>query len=161
MRIEKFVEIIKKNRDQGKRFKLTEMAAYDAEQWAAEAALAVSSSGASVPADFLDQGMLGLIAFGLQAITTTSISKIMPLAEQMLRCAEICPDPKRPTWSRPWVKDDFEEVSTLVHLRKEVLQLHVNFQLDEEWSNFLTAFRTVTVAPTPGLPMSANALATS
>lgn len=143
MRREKYVEITTNNRDIGKRFKLTEMPACDSETWAAEAALAVSSSSQSVPADFLDQGMLGLLAFGLQAITTSSIAKIGPLADQMLRCAEICPDPTRPTYARPWIKDDFEEVSTLLFLRREVLDLHLNFSLAEEWSAFLGNFRAM------------------
>ena len=141
-------------RDKGKRFFLTEMSAWDLHQWMAKATLAVTASGNIVPAEILNGGIVGLLAFAIQALTSASFEKAEPLMEQMLRCAQIMPDPVRPQVKRPWVKEDFEEVITFAILQKEVMQLHVNFSIQDEWSKFLSAFRTIAQQSLSNMPTS-------
>lgn len=116
------------NRDKGKTFLLTELSAEDAEDWGLRALLALSSAGAEVPDDFEDAGMAGLAAMGVDALRGLKYEVVQPLWRQMFSCVQICPDPKRPdTVARGLVPDDIEEISTRLLLRKEIVELHINF----------------------------------
>ena len=52
-------------RDKGKRFLITEMSAYQSEEWAARALFAVMHSGVEVPDEVLSAGFAGVAAIGI------------------------------------------------------------------------------------------------
>lgn len=115
------------NRDKGKTFLLTELSAEDAEDWGLRALLALSSAGAEVPDDFEDAGMAGLAAMGVDALRGLKYEVVQPLWRQMFTCVQICPNAQNKSVVRGLVPDDIEEISTRLLLRKEIVELHVNF----------------------------------
>ena len=115
------------NRDRGKVFHLQEMSARDAEDWGTRALLALTSAGAEVPDDFQGASMSALATMGVQALSNLKYQDVKPLWDQMFECVRIIPDPRQPQIIRDLVDDDIEEVSTRLFLRKEIVELHVNF----------------------------------
>lgn len=123
------------NRDFGKIFVLMEMPAMQAEKWAARAFMALARSGVDLPADVSNAGMAGIAFMGLRALAVGGIhfEDIEPLLDEMLGCIKIVRDPKTPEMTYdlrmgvPGAEDDIEEVATLIKLRQEVFDLHVNF----------------------------------
>ncbi|MCJ2087269.1 hypothetical protein MKK88_14930 [Methylobacterium sp. E-005] len=115
------------NRDKGKTFLLTELSAEEAEDWGLRALLALSSAGAEVPDDFEDAGMAGLAAMGVDALRGLKYEVVRPLWRQMFQCVQICPNAQNQNVVRGLVPDDIEEISTRLLLRKEIVELHVNF----------------------------------
>lgn len=139
-RANKIVVIDAENRDKGKAFFLSEMPPRKAEKWAARALLAFGrASNAEVGADFrealADAGMAGVAALGIRAFTALSFEDAEPLLDEMLQCISVVPDPARVDqttrlpYSRPLMDEDIEEVSTLLTLRSEVLELHTGFSV--------------------------------
>ena len=115
-------------RDKGKVFVLTEMDAFRAESWAARALLAVLKGGQlDLPDGFEKTGMAGMAELGLKALAGLSWEDAQPLLNEMLECVQIMPDPSKAYLSRPLIKEDIEDVSTLLKLRAEVWKLHVGF----------------------------------
>ncbi|WP_345822893.1 hypothetical protein ABC766_32160 (plasmid) [Methylobacterium fujisawaense] len=115
------------NRDKGKTFLLTELSAEDAEDWGLRALLVLSAAGAEVPDDFEDAGMAGLAAMGVDALRGLKYDDVKPLWKQMFECVQVCPDPRNLQLARALVPDDIEEPSTRLLLRKEIVELHINF----------------------------------
>ena len=146
MRREKFITITSdnepgkpENRDKGKIFFLREMGAVQAERWAMRALIAVSGPGAAVPnraglaslanAKFSLLTMLGNIRWEVA----------QPLLDEMMECVQ---RKESATCIRSLVEEDIDEVSTLLQLRKEVLELHLGFSLAEK-------FQTLVAEPQP------------
>lgn len=123
------VIIDKPGRDLGKNFVLKEMSAMAAEKWAARALIALSRGGVDVPEDIAAAGLAGLAAFGLHAIAGVKFADAEPLMDEMMHCITIIPDPTRPMVRRALIEDDIEELSTLMRLRSEVVELHTNFSM--------------------------------
>lgn len=121
------VTIDAEGRDLGKVFQIEEMPALQAEAWAYRALLALANNGAEIPDDLACAGMAAIAAFGLKALTKLRYHDAEPLLAEMLDCVQICPDPRNPQVIRPLVPSDIEEVATLVRLRVETFNLHVNF----------------------------------
>ncbi|MGJ4855506.1 hypothetical protein ACN6KF_001452 [Labrys sp. La1] len=122
------VTITEDGRDQGKTFQIREMSALKAERWAMRALIAVGKSGVDLPEGFASGGMRSLAIVGVQAIMRMDFADAEPLLDEMLDCIAVKPDPKRPEVVRPlMVDEDIEEVSTLLRLRQEVLELHTSF----------------------------------
>lgn len=115
------------NRDAGKTFLLTEMDAEQAEEWGLRALLALTAAGAEVPDDFEGGGMAAVAAMGVQALQGLKFDEVKPLWQQMFECIQICPDSRNIQVARSLVPDDIEEVDTRLRLRKEIVELHVNF----------------------------------
>jgi hypothetical protein len=118
------------DRDNGKRFRLTEMSAAQAERWAMRAFLLLAASGAEVPDDAEEAGFAGLATLGLKALAGVRYEDAEPLLGEMLRCVEIAPDVAKPVFRKldPSGDDaDIEEPGTYLMLRKEVFRLHVDF----------------------------------
>jgi hypothetical protein len=115
------------NRDLHKRFLLTEMPASQAEKWAMRAFLALTRSGLEIPANIKEAGFAGLAIMGLQALSQISFQEAEPLMDEMFSCVQVMPDARNPQVVRPLLESDIEEVTTRIHLRQEVLQLHVSF----------------------------------
>ena len=111
-------------RDKGKVFVLTEMSAYQSENWAARAIFAMMNAGVDIPDNIAEAGLAGVAALGIKSLTHVSFESAKPLLDEMLACVQFQPSPKV---TRALVEDDIEEVATLLRLRKEVLALHLDF----------------------------------
>lgn len=113
-------------RDSGKRFRITEMSAARAEEWAARSLFAVMSSGVHVPDDILAAGFAGVAAIGIKSLTKVSFDVAKPLFDEMMTCVQYEFEPGRDGGARALIDDDIEEVSTRLKLRKAVLELHMD-----------------------------------
>ena len=111
-------------RDKGKVFVLTEMSAYQSENWAARAIFAMMNAGVDIPDNIAEAGLAGVAALGVKSLTKVSFEAAKPLLDEMLDCVTIQPSPNV---TRALVESDIEEVATLLRLRKEVLALHLDF----------------------------------
>lgn len=116
-------------RDKGKRFLITEMSASQAERWAVRAFLAMGATGIEIPDDIKEAGLAGLAALGVQAMGFIPFEAAEPLLAEMFDCIQFVPDPANPTFTRPLIEDDIEEVATRLKLRKDVIELHTGFSL--------------------------------
>lgn len=112
----------KKSRDAGKEFLITEMDAESAEWWAFRVLQALLGADAEVD---LTAPLSELARTGLAALGKLPAEKAKPLLDEMMQCIRV----KLPNSndSRDLLPSDIEEVKTRVHLRKEVLGLHVDF----------------------------------
>ena len=116
-------------RDKGKVFVLTEMSAYQSENWAARAIFAMMNAGVDIPDNIAEAGLAGVAALGVKSLTKVSFEAAKPLLDEMLDCVTIQPSPNV---TRALVESDIEEVATLLRLRKEVLALHLDFFISAE-----------------------------
>lgn len=127
MRKEKVVQITSAGRDNGKLFYLREMPATRAEAWGTRALLALARGGVELPDDFMSRGIAGIAIVGVKALGGMEYDMAKPLLEEMLQCVQAVPNPSNPLIRRPLVEDDTEEVATILFLRKEIINLHVDF----------------------------------
>lgn len=120
------VTISAEGRDKGKVFVLTELSAYEAEDWAGRALFALMNAGVEIPDNIAEAGLAGVAAMGLKAIAKLPFDSAKPLLDKMMGCIQIQPSP---TVTRALIPDDIEEVATLLQLRKQVLGLHMDFSM--------------------------------
>lgn len=137
-RKEKPVTIESEGRDKGKVFLITEMSPRDGERWATRALLAFGRAGYSEMPDGYQEdlersGMAGIAAIGLRALTSIRFEDAEPLLDEMMQCVTVIPDvtkidqiTRRPI-TRALIEGDVEEISTMLFLRSEVLELHTGF----------------------------------
>lgn len=138
------VSISEEGRDKGKMFLLTEMPASQAEKWAGRALLLAAQAGADI--GNLNAGMAGIATMGIHSIMGgVRFADIEPLLDEMFRCVQLLPNPSNLAVVRPLIEDDIEEVMTRVHLRSEVLDLHLGFSL----AGAILKLRQTTPAPPP------------
>ena len=143
-------------RDAMKVFRITEMGAMQAEEWASQVLLALTRSDINIPPDIAQAGLAGLATMGLRVLGKVKFEEAKPLLAEMLNCVQIVPDPRRPQVVRALIPDDIEEVSTLLKLRAEVAAMHLNFFLPESlstslrdgWARVKTSWNTPT-SPSP------------
>lgn len=121
------ITIADEGRDKGKVFVLTEMAARPGHDWATRALFAIMNGGVDIPDDFMGAGWAGLAAIGIKALGKVHVDAAKPLMDELLECVTIQPDAGKPEVTRKWIDDDFEEITTIFRLQKDVLLLHVNF----------------------------------
>lgn len=114
-------------RDQGKRFRITEMSAARSEEWAARALFAVMQSGVDVDDDVMKAGLSGLAAIGIKALTKVPFELAKPLFDEMMTCVQYEFSAGQAGGVRDLIEDDIEEVATRLKLRKAVLDLHLEF----------------------------------
>jgi hypothetical protein len=131
-----------KSRDHGKTFRVTEMAADVAERWAIRCLLAFANAGARLPDGVLESGMAGiqatlpgLLIQGLRSLAGLQYDDAAPLLDDMLGCVDF-KTPGQDSYFplRGSGMTQVEEVSTLLKLRYEVLQVHLNFSLADALS---------------------------
>lgn len=115
------------NRDNGKTFFIKEMSATQAEKWAIRALLAIGKAGIDLPDGIEGAGFAAIAKAGLQAIMTLNYEDAEPLLDEMMSCVKLIPNPMNAEIKRDLIDDDFEELSTIVNLRKEVFKLHADF----------------------------------
>lgn len=131
------------SRDNGKSFRVTEMSADAAERWAIRLLLVFARASTKMPEEYAASGMAGLEASipgllvqGLQSLGGIDYSDAAPLLDEMMGCVDFR-GPGTDTYFslRGTGMTQVEEVSTLLKLRYEVLQVHVNFSLADALSN--------------------------
>lgn len=126
-----------KSRDHGKTFRVTEMPADTAERWAIRCLLAFANAGARMPEGMLEAGLAGiqatlpgLLVQGLRALAGLRYEDAAPLLADMLGCVEYRAPGTDTYFSLTGSGiSQVEEISTLLKLRYEVLQVHVGFSL--------------------------------
>ncbi len=131
-----------KSRDHNKSFRITEMSSDTAERWAFRALLALANAGARMPEGALDAGMAGihatfpgLLIQGIQSLAGLRYEDAAPLLDEMLGCVDIrAPGTDTYFPLRGSGMTQVEEVSTLLKLRYETFQLHLNFSLADALS---------------------------
>jgi hypothetical protein len=120
-------------RDNGMILRVTEWYALRAEKWAARALNAFAAGGGNVGAMSGVAGMskidqlrrIGL--FSLQAMGGLNMDIVDQLLDQMLECVAKVPDPRNPMLARPLMPNDIRELPTLLAIRAEVLNIHLDF----------------------------------
>lgn len=137
-------------RDNGKKFKITEMSARQAEEWAIRVACAMMSTGVTVPDNIMNvagslakekpskddkaavalyesvmaSGMIALAKFGITALAKVPFTESKPLMDELMGCIQYVAGP---TISIPLDDSHIEEASTYFRLKVEALKLHVSF----------------------------------
>lgn len=125
------VTIPLKNRDEGKKFRITELPAEEAEEWAARMIAALAKNGVEIPDEVMESPSLAGIAY----VTTKSLGKIaiddaMPLFRQMMKClVYVDKDSGLVRALNEGPDGDIEEVATRLYLRGEVISLHLGFSM--------------------------------
>ena len=127
----KIVTISAEGRDQGKGFLLTELPAMQAEKWATRALLALAASGVELPDGFNPRtaSAAQIVGIGLEAFGKAKWELMEPLLDEMMECVRYVPKPSNPDVVLPLAtnEDAIEEVSTILKLRQELLELHLGF----------------------------------
>jgi len=126
------------SRDKGKTFVIKELPAAEGEDWAMRALRLAQRSGADIPGG-VQAGMAGIAAIGILTVLegSSNIDELRPLFADMMRCVKILTD--RATYNlRPLIEDgindDIEEIGTRILLRKEWLNLHLDFSIADALS---------------------------
>lgn len=140
MRNKKEYTVTAEGRDKGKIFVITEMHAVKGEDWAIRAIRLAQKGGADVPGG-LNAGIAGIAAIGILAILQGGeIDELRPLFREMLSCVELMTD-RAKMHTRPIIVDseddennDIQEIKTLLLLRKEWLDLHLDFSIADALS---------------------------
>ncbi len=114
-------------RDKGKIFRIQEMPAADADDWALRAMTAMGRSNADISGEILRSGMMGFALMCVKAFVAAKYEDVRPLWTEMMQCVKFLPDPSNPKIVRELWPDDIEEVRTRWYLRQEVLELHTGF----------------------------------
>lgn len=124
-------------RDNGKCFLITEMPARQAEQWADRAFLALAHANVNLPSESERSGMAGIVGI-VYLFASVQFPELAPLMDELMGCVvyvsdHVNRDTRQPI-TRPLIDngaegDDIEEVATRQMLRREVMDLHVNFLL--------------------------------
>lgn len=128
MRRTKDVAVLAEGRDKGKVFRITEMDADQAEDWAMRALLLLTAGGATIPEG--TYGMAGMAAMAYEALGKLKFDDVKPLLDQMIACVTYIHDPKHPPQALyTGVNAQIQEVATRLMLRKEVFALHTDFLL--------------------------------
>jgi hypothetical protein len=130
------VTISDPGRDHGKVFRITEMDAATAEEWAMRALVVLTRAGVDVPTG---AGMAGIAIAGLQGLGHVKFEEAKVLLDEMFSCIVRVPNIKNINVTRPLVPDDTEEVATRIRLRAEVFALHTGFSLADVLSKKQTS----------------------
>ena len=145
MRKEIDVTIGTEGRDKGKTFHIIEMSAWTAEKWAMRAFFAVMNSGADLDESITRSGMAGIAIAGIQAFGKVPFEAAEPLLNELLKCVSYAYEPGK---HRAIVAEDIEEPGTILQLRAEALNLHINFSpLVALWRSTTTSSETTMLAP--------------
>lgn len=125
-------------RDNGKKFKLTEMPAERAFDWGTKALLAMAKSGVSIPENIVEQGMAGVAMVAFKTVGGLEFMSIHELRRDLMACVQIY-TPGSPTHARPPTgQDDIEEPQTIFQLCQEVIELHLGFSVAEGLSRLVS-----------------------
>lgn len=119
------ITIDKENRDKGKKFRITEMSAFDAEAWAMRAISGMAASGVDLAGEVVrSPSVEALASIGITAFLKIERKEQEELSQQLLDCVRVVFDAKGNT--RELLPSDIEEPSTLFALRLKTLELHLS-----------------------------------
>ena len=114
---------IEEGRDAGKKFKITEMPAFQMDRWAMRALIALGKSQKG--------GIATLGAMNIQdvfnAFTKLDYEQTEPLLQELLECCAFIKDGTAITLKKDMVDSIIEDWTTLFKLRMESLKLNVGF----------------------------------
>lgn len=128
MRKELVYVVADEGRDKGKRFKITEMSAMDAERFALKAFSGAVRAGMNLPDGLESSGMFALAKLGYPILVAMPYELSEPLFAQLMTCVRIMPNADNANVTRALVgSDDVEEIQTLLKLKKAAYDLHVDF----------------------------------
>jgi hypothetical protein len=117
------ITITTEGRDQGKTYRLTEMSASAAEDWAIRAFMAIAKGGAEIP-DGIPQSIAGIAILGFKALVGADYATAKPLLDEMMGCVQVVTSAGI---ARKPQEEDIQEVATRLQLRKEVFEVHTGF----------------------------------
>lgn len=117
------VTITAEGRDNGKVFRITELSASAAEDWAIRALMAIARGGVEIP-DGIPQSIAGIAILGFKALAGMDPTIAKPLLDEMMACVQIV---TASGVARKPMEEDIEEVATRLQLRKEVFEVHTGF----------------------------------
>lgn len=141
MRKEKDITITDEgSRDRTKTYVIRELPAAAGEDWAMRALRLAQRSGADIPGG-VQAGMAGIAAIGILTVLegSSNIDELRPLLADMMRCVKIVTDKKtRHARDIDEASDDIEEIRTRIVLRKEWLNLHLDFSIADALSTFVS-----------------------
>jgi hypothetical protein len=144
MRKEAIVTITRDGRDRGKVFTIREMPAAQATEWFDRAMQLIARSGIDVPPDIFEHGPAGFAVIGIgaamSAVGRAPYSDVKPLLEELMNCVVSLRSPGTAVdiTMPAAIMSQIEEVATILHLREEVLSLHLGFSLAARLSEFRT-----------------------
>lgn len=117
------ITITADGRDQGKTFRITELSASAAEDWAIRAFMAIARGGMEIP-DGVPASIAGIAILGFKALAGMDPATAKPLLDEMMGCVQVVTSSgvvRKP------MEEDIEEVATRLQLRKEVFEVHTGF----------------------------------
>lgn len=121
--------IIDNGRDKGNTYVITEKSALEAEKFFVKLLLSVGKN-TNLSEVMADQGSLTALT-NKEALTELLFSLDYDVAEElmdeMMTCVQFKYVIKGAPDTRPLIKEDIQDVSTLMRLREEVINLHINF----------------------------------
>ena len=124
----KEITIVAKNRDEGRKYLLTEMPALQAERWARHAIMAMNREDLDIAAEVAALGMWGFVLGGMQALAGGDVAAVDKLMDEMLPQIQIVEEAvTRPLGGQ----GDVWELSTWKTLRQELIELHMGFTFAE------------------------------
>lgn len=112
-----------KSRDFGKTFRIKEMDAERAEDWAIRAFMGLAVGGVELPTE-LPKTLPGISMLGIQALGRIPYAHARPLLNEMMGCVQVVSSTGQ--LHKP-MAGEIEEISTLVKLRREIIELHTGF----------------------------------
>ena len=118
------VVIIDDNRDKGKVFRITEMPATKAQEFADRVFFAAMNCGVKIPGEIGQIGMAELYAAGIAMAEKIPYEWAKPLLDMLMDCVDLRTDAGT---YRKRVESDIEEITTAFKLRTEALKLHFGF----------------------------------
>jgi hypothetical protein len=117
------ITITAEGRDIGRVYRVTEMSAAAAEDWAIRAIMAIAKGGMEVP-DSVPPSLAGIAILGFKALATADYATAKPLLDEMMGCVQVVTSSGA---VRKLMEDDIDEVATRLQLRKEVFEVHTGF----------------------------------
>lgn len=134
-RKEKEIIVELEGRDKGKKFKIIEKSALDADRWATRAICLMLSTNPTLPADVNPDdlksgaGFVTLLKLALSSIGKANNEQLEQLLDELLECCYFIPKETSTSvkLTRSSIESIIEEVPTLWLLRKEALAIHFGF----------------------------------
>lgn len=114
---------IEEGRDAGKKFKITEMPAFQMDRWATRALIALGKSQKGGIAALGTMNVQDIIS----AFTELEFEKAEPLLQELLECCAFIKDGTSVQMKKEFVDGVVEDWTTLFRLRVESLKLNLGF----------------------------------
>lgn len=124
MRKEVDITIDAEGRDQGKTYRIKELSASEAEEWAIRAFMGAARAGIQLPDNIKEMGLAGIAMLGVRALAGMSFDDAKPLLDKMFSCVSFV---SSKGIVRALAEGDIEEVATRFRLRKEIIEVHSGF----------------------------------